>query len=279
MEYLIYANDKNLRQLAGNCLLETDPLKKYEFIKEIEYVQKNTIFKIICDQHIFIDENLVPGRPSKPVLVRPLDVKKRAMHTIEGRATAIHALAHIEFNAINLALDAVWRFPGMPESYYLEWLKVAYEEAKHFFLLNQHLNTLGYNYGDFPAHDSLWEMVEKTKDNILARMALVPRTMEARGLDAVPLIRARFLQVKDFEMVKILDIILHDEIGHVEIGNKWFNFLCSSLNLDPIHTYSNLAKQYKAPSLRGPFNMEARKKAGFTDDELIELTTIMAANS
>jgi uncharacterized ferritin-like protein (DUF455 family) len=123
------------------------------------------------------------------------------------------------------------------------------------------------------------EMMAKTKEDILARMALVPRTMEARGLDAVPLIRARFLQVKDFEMVKILDIILHDEIGHVEIGNKWFNFLCVSLNIDPIKTYSNLARQYKAPTLRGPFNMEARKKAGFTDDELIELTTKMAANS
>ena len=107
MESLIYANDQNLRQLAGNCLLETDPLKKYEFIKEIEYVQNNTSFKIICDEDVFLDEDLVPGRPSKPVLVRPLNVKKRAMHTIEGRATAIHALAHIEFNAINLALCSV----------------------------------------------------------------------------------------------------------------------------------------------------------------------------
>ena len=281
MEAFIYSKGKNLRQLARDCLIESDPYIKYDFIREIECLQNTLDYELSTNEQIDIKEDLVPGRPSKPILVKPLDVKKRAMHTLEGRATAIHALAHIEFNAINLALDAVWRFSSMPKAFYIDWLKVAFEEAKHFYLLNQHLKSIGYSYGDFPAHDSLWEMVEKTKNDIVARMALVPRTMEARGLDAVPLIRSRFLQVKDVEMVHILDIILRDEIGHVEIGNKWFNFLCSSLNLDPIHTYSNLAKQYKAPTLRGPFNMEARKKAGFTNDELtlLIMLTTMAANS
>jgi uncharacterized ferritin-like protein (DUF455 family) len=190
------------------------------------------------------------------------------MNTTEGRAIAIHALAHIEFNAVNLALDAIWRFSNMPEQYYLDWIKVAGEEAKHFFMLKNHLKSLGYDYGHFPAHDSLWEMVEKTKGDILARMALVPRTMEARGLDAVPLIRARFLQAKDFEMVEILDVILKDEIGHVEIGNRWFNFLCVEREVDPINIFNVLCQQYKAPHLRGPFNIEARKQAGFTDAEI-----------
>ena len=234
---------------------------------------QNTLdYELSTNEQIDIKEDLVPGRPSKPILVKPLDEKKRAMHTLEGRATAIHALAHIEFNAINLALDAVWRFSSMPKAFYIDWLKVAFEEAKHFYLLNQHLKSIGYSYGDFPAHDSLWEMVEKTKNDIVARMALVPRTMEARGLDAVPLIRSRFLQVKDVEMVHILDIILRDEIGHVEIGNKWFNFLCHKKEIDPIKTYFILSKEYKAPQLRGPFNMEARIKAGFTEEELSLLT-------
>ena len=272
MEAFIYSKGKNLRQLARDCLIESDPYIKYDFIREIECLQNTLDYELSTNEQIDIKEDLVPGRPSKPILVKPLDVKKRAMHTLEGRATAIHALAHIEFNAINLALDAVWRFSSMPKAFYIDWLKVAFEEAKHFYLLNQHLKSIGYSYGDFPAHDSLWEMVEKTKNDIVARMALVPRTMEARGLDAVPLIRSRFLQVKDVEKVHILDIILREEIGHVEIGNKWFNFLCHKKEIDPIKTYFILSKEYKAPQLRGPFNMEARIKAGFTEEELSLLT-------
>jgi hypothetical protein len=145
---------------------------------------------------------------------------------------------------------------------------VAKEESYHFSLLNNHLHSLGYQYGDFPAHNSLWEMVEKTKDDVLARMALVPRTMEARGLDAVPIVKDRFIQVKDVEMVKILEIILTDEIGHVEIGNRWFNYLCDLRALDPIDVFQKLCVQYKAPTLKGPFNIPARLRAGFTEHEL-----------
>ena len=210
----------------------------------------------------------LPGRPAKPELVAPKFVPKRKMDTVEGRAILWHSLAHIEFNAMNLALDAIWRFPNMPKSYYEDWLKVAKEESYHFSLINAHLQSFGFSYGDFPAHNSLWEMVERTSDSVIARMALVPRTMEARGLDAVPEIRDRFKQIQDERAVEILEIILHDEIGHVLIGNRWFNFLCANENLSPIATYRELAEKYRAPTLRGPFNLEARGQAGFTSKEL-----------
>jgi uncharacterized ferritin-like protein (DUF455 family) len=194
------------------------------------------------------------------------------MRTVEGRAALVHALAHIEFNAINLALDAIWRFAGMPDEYYADWLKVAAEEALHFSLLAAHLQTLGYQYGDFPAHNSLWDMAEKTCGDVLARIALVPRTMEARGLDASPTVRAKLAQAGDQAAAEILDVILRDEIGHVAIGNRWFGWLCATRKLDPISTYAALAAQYKAPPLRGPFNLAARKAAGFSDEELAALT-------
>ena len=180
----------------------------------------------------------------------------------------MHALAHIEFNATNLALDALWRFPDMPAQYYTDWLRVSAEEATHFALLSNHLQLLGYRYGDFPAHDSLWEMVEKTRGDVLARMALVPRTLEARGLDAIPPLRAKLAQAGDMAAAAILDIIFRDEIGHVEIGNRWYNYLCDQRSLEPRATYAELARQYEAPVLKGPFNLIARRKAGFTEAEL-----------
>jgi uncharacterized ferritin-like protein (DUF455 family) len=203
--------------------------------------------------------------------VPPLAVKHRSMRTVEGRAALIHALAHIEFNAINLALDAIWRFPALPPAYYVDWLQVAAEEALHFSLLRDHLRTLGFGYGDFSAHNSLWDMAEKTRDDILARIALVPRTLEARGLDASPPMRAKLAQAGDLAAAQILDIILRDEIGHVAIGNRWFGWLCAQRRLDPIATYAELAQRFKAPQLRGPFNLEARRAAGFSEQELLAL--------
>jgi uncharacterized ferritin-like protein (DUF455 family) len=174
-------------------------------------------------------------------------------------------------NTINLALDAVWRFAGMPVDYYADWLRVAAEEAMHFSLLAQHLRVLGYAYGDFNAHNSLWDMAEKTQGDILARIALVPRTLEARGLDASPPLRAKLAQAGDMEAAAILSIILRDEIGHVAIGNYWYRWLCGQRGLEPVATYAALAVRYKAPPLRGPFNMEARRSAGFTEAELAAL--------
>ena len=215
----------------------------------------------------------IPGRPEKPELVAPRLVKRRSMITPEGRAILIHALVHIEFNAINLALDAIWRFPDMPQAYYTDWLQVADEEALHFSLLADHLQGLGYAYGDFPAHSSLWEMAEKTRHDILARMALVPRTMEARGLDVVPSLRDKLAQAGDKGAAAIMDIILRDEIGHVAVGNHWYAWLCEQRGLDPVATYAQLTSEYKAPVLRGPFNLTARRAAGFSELELAALPT------
>ncbi len=156
----------------------------------------------------------------------------------------------------------------MPDAYYTDWLRVAKEEAMHFSMLTAHLQLLGFSYGDFPAHDSLWEMVEKTRGDVLARMALVPRTLEARGLDAIPPLRAKLAQAGDLAAAAILDRIFDDEIGHVEIGNRWYRYLCEQRGLEPRATYAVLAAQYEAPVLKGPFNIAARRQAGFTETEL-----------
>ncbi len=213
----------------------------------------------------------LPGRPALPLLVAPADVPLRSPFTLEGRAALVHAICHIEFNAIGLALDAVWRFAGMPCAFYRDWTRVAIEEAQHFAMLRDHLQTLGHRYGDFPAHDGLWEMCEKTKHDIVARMALVPRTLEARGLDATPLIQARLRKVGTpdaLQFCALLDIIVRDEIGHVAIGNRWYRWLCARDGLDPLAHNAELVQRHSAPRLRPPFNESARRAAGFTADEM-----------
>jgi uncharacterized ferritin-like protein (DUF455 family) len=256
-----------LRANALQCLLETDPVAKTGAIAAMAKACFDGD-REVDNSAVLDDSGTIPGRPARPVLVPPRLVGRRSMATVEGRAMLIHALAHIEFNATNLALDALWRFPDMPAEYYTDWLRVAKEEAIHFSMLAAHLQVLGYQYGDFPAHDSLWEMVEKTRDDIVARMALVPRTLEARGLDAIPPLRAKLAQAGDLAAAKILDRILQDEIGHVEIGNRWYRYLCEQRALEPRTTYDELAARYKAPALKGPFNIEARRLAGFTEAEL-----------
>ncbi|OUM01032.1 ferritin-like domain-containing protein [Variovorax sp. JS1663] len=222
------------------------------------------------------DEAGVPGRPERPLRVAATAVEKRSPFTAEGRAALVHSICHIEFNAINLALDAAWRFDGMPEAYYRDWLRVADEEAQHFTLLHAHLQGMGWRYGDFTGHDGLWSMCEKTRHDVLARMALVPRTLEARGLDATPLIQAKLRRVATPDAMKacnILDIILRDEIGHVAIGNHWYRWLCERDGQDPIAHYRVLYRRYEAPRLRAPFNLEARARAGFTEEELDALSS------
>jgi len=196
------------------------------------------------------------------------DVPSRSPFTLEGRAALLHAICHIEFNAINLALDAAWRFADMPEGHLRDWLQVASEEALHFGLLRDHLRSLGFDYGDFDAHDGLWSMCEKTQGDAVARMALVPRTLEARGLDATPLIQDKLKRAGDLVAVGILDVILRDEIGHVAIGNRWFHDLCRERGLDAQALYPELVRRHEAPRLRPPFNEAARKAAGFTDEEM-----------
>lgn len=210
----------------------------------------------------------LPGRPEWPHLVPPADVPRRTPFTLEGRAAQLHAVAHIEFNAINLALDAVWRWSGLPAAYYRDWLQVAREEAEHFTLVANHLATLGHAYGDFDAHDGLWTMCEKTASDVIARMALVPRTLEARGLDATPPMQAKLQRAGDLRAAAILDVILRDEIGHVAIGNRWYRWLCEREGLDPAAHYVVLAARHGAPRLKGPFNVAARLAAGFAQAEV-----------
>jgi uncharacterized ferritin-like protein (DUF455 family) len=213
----------------------------------------------------------LPGRPQRPELRPHTAIRMPSHRQLAGRAALLHAVAHIELNAINLALDAVWRFGAMPQAYYRDWLRVASEEAAHFLMVQAHLQQLGYAYGDFPAHQGLWEMVERTQDDVLARMALVPRTLEARGLDASPPMRRKFEEAGDAQACAILDTILRDEVGHVAVGNHWYRWLCQQRGLNPLEAYPELLRRYQAPRLRPPFNLEARRAAGFDEDELLAL--------
>lgn len=259
-----------LRQAALFWLLESDAVVKAAAVRFLAQVWADG--KLGLDAELDLSAMLVtPGHPAKPELVSPLSVKRRAMNTQEGRATMVHALVHIEFNAINLALDALWRFSDMPQDYYTDWLQVADEEALHFSLLAEHLKAQGYAYGDFTAHNGLWDMAVKTQHDVLARMALLPRTMEARGLDVVPGMRAKLIQAGDIAVGPILDIVMRDEVGHVAIGNRWFNYLCEQRGLEPELTYADLVAEHNAIPHRGPFNIEARRAAGFSEQELMKL--------
>jgi uncharacterized ferritin-like protein (DUF455 family) len=253
-----------LRSAALKALQVTDPAAKALAARALHPAAHDTVDTLAPLQHA----GPLPGRSARPALVAPTAVKPRSPFTPQGRAALLHAVAHIELNAINLALDAVWRFAGMPTAYYRDWLLVASEEALHFTLLTGHLATLGHAYGDFPAHDGLWAMTERTAGDIIARMALVPRTLEARGLDATPPMQARLRQAGDLRAVEILDVILRDEIGHVAVGNHWYRWLCEREALDPVAHYAVLAKRHGAPRLRPPFNAPARLAAGFTQAEI-----------
>lgn len=217
-----------------------------------------------------------PGRPPRPPLVLPREVGNRSVFTAEGRAALVHAIAHIEFNAVNLALDAAYRFRGLPRDYYGDWLQVAAEEAYHFTMLRDHLRSLDYDYGSFPAHNGLWEMAQKTAHDPLVRMGLVPRVLEARGLDVSPALVAKFKSCGDVRAVEILEIIYRDEIGHVRIGNRWYRFLCEQRGVDPVQTFRMLLGEYGSMRLRRPFHDVARRDAGFTQAEM-ELIEELAA--
>jgi uncharacterized ferritin-like protein (DUF455 family) len=260
-----------LRQQALNALLQPDPQQK---VLQAQSLWAQAATFSIADQLQLEAPADLPGCPARPELRSHLDLPKRSPFTAPGLAALLHSVTHIEFNAINLALDALWRFDGMPRAYYLDWLQVAAEEAQHFSLLRALLQSMGYDYGDFPAHTGLWDMTQRTAGDVLARMALVPRTLEARGLDATPAMQAKLRRVGTpdaLRAVGILDIILRDEIGHVAIGNRWYRELCAQRQLDPLATYAELASAYQAPRLKGPFNLAARRAAGFDEAELDQL--------
>ena len=224
------------------------------------------------DVPVRLDDALRPGRPDRPRLVHPRDVPSRGAGTGAGRAALLHAIAHIELNAIDLALDAVWRFADLPERWYLDWASVAAEEAIHFGLVADELERRGHAYGGFDAHDGLWEMAMRTRGDPLARAALVPRLMEARGLDVTPQIQRRLAQAGDARGVAILQRILDDEVGHVAIGNHWYTTLAERAGIDPATGWDAIASAHGAAMPRPPFNLPARRRAGFTDAELARWT-------
>jgi len=255
----------SLRRQALAVLLEPDADRKAAAAQALD------VEAGLDEAELIAEPPGIPGRPMRPALVAHTQLKPRSAQTLEGRAALVHSIVHIELNAIDLALDAVWRFDGLPRAYYLDWLQVAREEALHFSLLRDHLRTLGRAYGDFPAHNALWDMAERTKRDVLGRMALVPRTLEARGLDASPAVKGKLLAAGDAAGAAIIDILLRDEIGHVAVGNRWFRWLCARRGLAPVATYAALASQHGAPRPRGPFNLAARRAAGFSEDELAAL--------
>lgn len=255
------------------CLLAADPFTKVELVKALRASWNANQLRTDDDEPI--QPITEPGRPLRPALVSPRNVERRNVSTLEGRAALIHAIAHIEFNAINLALDAAYRFRGLPRAYYGDWISVASEEAHHFTLLHDHLHTLGYAYGSFTAHDGLWDMARKTAHDPLVRMALVPRVLEARGLDASPALIHKMKSCRDGHAVEILETIQHDEVGHVRIGNRWYHCLCAQRGLDPIETFKALLARYDARP-RGPFAKDARRQAEFTEAELLLLDELCA---
>ena len=213
----------------------------------------------------------MPGRPPRPNLVPARDLPQRGIGSAEGRAAFIHAIAHIEFNAIDLAWDAVYRFRGLPPQFYADWIAVANDESRHFVLLRDRLRELGHEYGDFDAHNGLWEMAEKTAHDGLARMALVPRVLEARGLDVTPGMIAKLRNLDDTASVEILELILREEVAHVAAGSRWYRWYCEREGREPRSTFRGLLAQYAGPVLRGPFNHHARLQAGFDAEEIAAL--------
>jgi uncharacterized ferritin-like protein (DUF455 family) len=215
-----------------------------------------------------------PGRPARPRLVPQRQVPHRGLGTPEGRAALVHAIAHIEFNAINLAWDAVYRFRGFPADYYRDWASCAHDEARHFAMLEDRLAELGHAYGDFDAHNGLWEMAEKTAHSDLARMALVPRVLEARGLDVTPGMIERLRGVGDERTIAILEVILREEVAHVAAGTRWFRWCCERDGVEPRPTFVQLLREYMGGNLRGPFNHTARLAAGFDAEEMDQLAAL-----
>ncbi len=255
-----------------HCLDLSSPEEKCKAVVELWQAVQGGDFEF--DPHTPVLPIGTAGRPDRPELVAPSKLRRRRLGSEEGRAALVHAIAHIEFNAINLALDAAYRFRDMPLQFYHDWISVAADEARHYAMLSARLQSMGFKYGDFPAHNGLWEMAQKTADDCLKRMALVPRVLEARGLDVTPAMIERLTAVGDGETIRLLKIILEEEVRHVEIGSHWFRSCCDQRGLEPEATFLSLVSEYFSGSLRGPFNIPARMRAGFTQREMDALMGI-----
>ena len=266
----------NLHQAARRCLDTSDPAEKLRLTRETW--QALLAGDLWPDDAAPVPEPVgAPGRPARPRLVSARQVPQRGLGSAEGRAALVHAVAHIEFNAINLAWDAVYRFRGMPGDYYRDWASCAHDEARHFALLSTRLAELDHAYGDFDAHNGLWEMAEKTAHSDTARMALVPRVLEARGLDVTPGMIERLRHAGDERTIAVLEVILREEVAHVAAGTRWYRWCCERDGIDPFETFFDLLRDYLGVSLRGPFNRPARLEAGFVEAELDRLATLAVA--
>ena len=263
----------NPRQLALDCVLEADVERKLMLTAAAGAAIADPALWTGDVEDLQAAPIPVPGRPRNPVLVPPNQLAQRKLNSVMGRAALIHAVAHIEFNAINLAWDAVYRFPGMPDNYYRDWASVAVDEARHFRMLAARLQDLGHNYGDFPAHNGLWQMALDTAHDIMVRMALVPRVLEARGLDVTPGMIERLRGAGDLATIAILEVILAEEVRHVAIGSRWYASICAQRGLEPNATFLSLLQTH-AVSLRLPFNVVARLQAGFDRAEIEGLTQL-----
>ncbi len=209
-----------------------------------------------------------PARPPRPELLPPREVPRRRPGTAQGRIALLHALAHIELNAVDLHWDIIARFTAvpMPLGFYDDWVKAADEESKHFNLLCDCLEAMGSHYGALPAHAGMWRAAEDTADDLMGRLAVVPMVLEARGLDVTPGMIGIFRKAADPQATAALETIYAEEVGHVAYGAKWFNFLCGRANLDPKDSFHGLVRRYFHGALKPPFNEEKRAEAGLPPD-------------
>ncbi len=269
---------KNLYEQAKDCFLTVDPDEKLQLSLEIVGAWDGGLLEWqeadpLIQQPLLLNQ---PGRLDKPVYVDVHKVKNRGFKSIQQRASLIHALAHIELTAVNLSWDSIYRYRHMPKDYYADWVQTAKEESQHFYLLRQRLRDMGYDYGDFPVHNELWQMAVDTADDLMARMAIVHRVLEARALDVVPFSEAKFRSIGDSQTADALVIIANDEIGHVNSGSRWFRYRCEQERVDPDKMFFTLMQKYLKSTPKGPFNREARMKAGFSLAEMQELERLDA---
>jgi uncharacterized ferritin-like protein (DUF455 family) len=259
----------NLFRAALRCLKEADPDRKMDLTRDTAETWRRGILSVgAAPEPRPVPE---PGRPPAPELVPPKRLADRNLKGERGRAALIHAVTHIEFNAVNLAWDAVYRFRHLPRGFYDDWVRVADEEARHFLALRQRLRDSDYEYGDFPAHDGLWEMARRTDHDVLVRMALVPRVLEARGLDVTPGMMQRLRRSGDQDTAAVLEVVLREEVGHVAAGTRWFRYLCAQRGCEPEAVFFELLGEYLRGDIRCPLHREARLEAGFSESELQRL--------
>ncbi|MCJ7993064.1 ferritin-like domain-containing protein [Rhizobium cremeum] len=263
----------SLRAAATCAILSTDLDEKTELAQEAARRWHRRRLSLRSPLDPDLPER--PGRPDKPELVPPKATEKRSLHTLPGRVAMLHALAHIELNAVDLALDIVARFAAepVPHSFFDGWMQVAFEESKHFRMVRERLKALGADYGDMPAHDGLWQAAHATRNDLTARLAVVPLILEARGLDVTPSLQEKMRETGDIESADVLKVIYDDEKGHVAIGAKWFRFLCAREKRDPAATFKELVRANFRGALKAPFNDVARAEAGLTPSFYRSLTS------